>query len=64
MDLIAVIQRLFNDIYQQTSFIPIQTNVPASTDGQSGDLILVDSGTSLKLYAKSLAGVWKQVTLS
>lgn len=61
-DYTSVIQTVFDEIYQDLHSHTIRTSAPKVTDGEVGDIQLVEIESSRFLYTKFSAG-WFKVAL-
>lgn len=62
-DYSSIIQDNLGDLFQAAHNHTLRTTVPASNEGNVGDIFLVETSTTFKLYVKFTTG-WKSVTLS
>jgi hypothetical protein len=62
-DFVATLAELFRTLYRAAHDHQARSSPPAETDGQIGDILVVDDGATPKIYGKTAAG-WKSATLS
>lgn len=59
-DFASVIQSNLVDLFQVAHDHPIRTSVPTNSDGNIGDIIVVQTGGNYYLYCKVSADTWKR----
>ena len=63
LDFAAILQDNFRELFQVAHQHIIKTTIPASNEGNVGDIALVESNSTFAIYVKFPAG-WKSVTVS
>ena len=63
-DYSAVLQGIFDQLFEASHIHSIRTTAPASNEGSPGDVQLVVVGGVYSIYAKFPTVGWKSVTLS
>ena len=59
----AIFQDNFAQLFAAAHRHGVRTTAPADNEGSVTDIVLVEDGSTFKLYAKFTSG-WKSVTLS
>jgi hypothetical protein len=62
-DYSAVLQDNYQQLFQVAHRHSIRTTAPASNEGNITDIILVEDGSTFKIYVKFPSG-WKSVTVT
>jgi len=60
----AIIQGIFEQLFEAGHTHAVKTTAPASNEGQVGDIYLVNVSGTYSIYAKFPSVGWKSVTLS
>lgn len=62
-DYTSVLQNKFDQLFSAAHKHTLRTTVPASNEGNVGDIFLVESGSTFSLYVKFPSG-WKSTVLT
>lgn len=62
-DFVATLTELFTTLFTSAHDHAVRSAAPAATEGAIGDIVVVDTGSSRKIYAKTSGG-WFSATLS
>lgn len=63
-DYSSIIQRNFEDLFNDDHTHNLKTTVPSSTDGSPQDIIIVNLSGTYYLYVKVSTTLWKRIALS
>jgi hypothetical protein len=63
-DFSAIVQRNFEDVFQDLHTHDVRTSAPTSTEGSIGDILPVKISSTYYLYVKFDSSTWKRVALS
>jgi len=63
-DFASIIQYAFDDLFQDAHIHSLRTTAPSASDGEVGDIFLVELSGVGYIYAKLPTLGWKRVALS
>ena len=63
-DFASVVQNNFVDLFQVAHDHPLHTSAPTTSEGNIGDIQLVNLSGTYYIYAKVAIATWKRVVLS